>query len=371
VKASYHSGVISLLGRFAKEYEIAFRGKNSWPLLRRTPGPKFLILCYHRVGFGGVPLYSELPPDLFEAQMRFLKRHYRLMSLDDVCREMKDPTSTEPGVAITFDDGYRDLYHHAFPVLRKYQIPATIYLIAESMTTGNVAWYDRIFLALQLLRAEKLEIELDAPRSFELTSPQSRFHAALEIISSLRRLPNSRRKSSCADIESRLDLPEADLRDRILNWEQVQAMQETGVSFGSHTITHPVVSQLTPSDMLAELVESKRMLEAGLRAPVRHFAFPFGHANDICREAMDMLAESDYLSGATTIPGVNQPGANPMALRRVQIGEEHNLPMFASTVSQFFLLAETERRDGNRESSPLTADTASLRSRVAEGSRHA
>ena len=285
----------------------------------------------------------ELAPSLFEAQMRFLKSHYRVLSLDDVCRELKNPSSSTHGVAITFDDGYRDLYKHAFPVLRKYQIPATVYLIAEAMQSGQVAWYDRVFLALQVLPDGKLEIELDSVRSFELASPLSRFEAALQIISCLRALPNFQRKECCADLEKRVGLPLAALSDRILNWEQVREMKAAGISFGAHTLTHPVVSKLAPPELSAELVDSKRLLEAGLGSAVRHFAFPFGHAEDFCPEAMDMLAQSQYISAATTIPGVNLPDADPFALRRLQIGEEHDLPRFAHSLNQSFLLGEAER----------------------------
>jgi peptidoglycan/xylan/chitin deacetylase (PgdA/CDA1 family) len=371
-KVLYYLGLLSMARSVAEVYEVRFDRAKWWPQLRKGPQPKFLILCYHRVGSGGVPLYSELAPSLFAAQMRFLKRNYRVLSLDDVCRELKAPTSLKPGVAITFDDGYRDLYRHAFPSLRRYQIPATVYLIAESMETGQVAWYDRVFLALQLWPAGKLEIELDTLRTFELTSPQSRFRATLEIIASLRGMPNSERKKCCTELAFRLELPKAELENRILSWEQVRLMQTAGISFGSHTITHPVVSRLAPSELSQELLESKRMLEAGLGRPVRHFAFPFGHAEDFCSEATRMLAQSDYVSAVTTIPGVNVPGVDPFAMRRVQVGEEHDLSSFAYLVNQSFLVAKAERPESILNSSPMkTMDTATGRSYVPEDSRRA
>jgi peptidoglycan/xylan/chitin deacetylase (PgdA/CDA1 family) len=352
-KALYWSGLASVPRNLARGYEIQVDPEKWLPSLRKAPQPKFLILCYHRVGLGGVPLYSELAPDLFEAQMRFLKSHYRVLPLDDVCRELKDPTSCEPGVAITFDDGYRDLYQHAFPVLRKYQIPATVYLIAQSMESGTVGWYDRVFLALQLLPNGRLDIELDSARFYQLSSPLSRFEAALQIIGHLRSLPNFRRKECCADLENRVALPQTELRARILDWDQVRKMQDEGVSFGSHTFTHPVVSRLSPAELPLELVDSKRELEAGLSRAVRHFAFPFGRAEEVSSEAIDVLAQSQFISAVTTIPGVNLPSANPFALRRVQIGEEHDLPMFAHTLNQFFLLGDGKRTEQIRQAPSL------------------
>ena len=352
-KALYWSGLASVPRNLARRYEIQIDPEKWLPSVRKAPQPKFLILCYHRVGLGGVPLYSELAPDLFEAQMRFLKSNYRVLSLDDVCRELTNPTSSEPGIAITFDDGYRDLYQHAFPVLRKYQIPATIYLIAQSMESGTVGWYDRVFLALQMLPNGKLDIELDSARRYQLSSPLSRFEAALQIIGHLRSLPNFQRKECCADLENRVELPPAEIRARILDWEQVRIMQDEGVTFGSHTFSHPVVSRLSPAELPLELIDSKRELEAGLSRAVRHFAFPFGRAEEVSSEAMDVLTQSQFTSAVTTIPGVNLPSANPFALRRVQIGEEHDLPMFAHTLNESFLMGDEKGIKQVRQSPSL------------------
>src|SRR4029077_9364499 len=92
---------------------------------------KVAILCYHRVGGGGAPLYSRLPPQIFQQQMQYLRRNYRLVSLDSMLALLDAPASSGQFVAVTFDDGYRDVYTHAFPVLQNLQIPATIYLTVD------------------------------------------------------------------------------------------------------------------------------------------------------------------------------------------------------------------------------------------------
>jgi len=89
--------------------------------------PKFVILCYHGIGESGNPLIAAPTREGFAAQMRFLRRNYRIVSLEDVCRDLSGSSNVEPGVAITFDDGYRSAYTIAFPILQNYRLPATIY----------------------------------------------------------------------------------------------------------------------------------------------------------------------------------------------------------------------------------------------------
>ena len=188
--------------------------------------------------------------------------------------------------------------------------------------------------------------------------------AATEIVSCLRKLPNDRRKECCAELEGRADLPSWQLNDRMLNWEQVQIMEKAGVTFGSHTVTHPVVSRLTSAELEFELLASKKRLETRLSTPVQDFAFPFGHQADCGVEAAALLRRYGYRSAVTTIPGVNGPGADPFALRRVQVGQEHTAGMFALLLSQCFLFADHTGNDAGTE-----RGCASDQSRMSEASQ--
>jgi peptidoglycan/xylan/chitin deacetylase (PgdA/CDA1 family) len=368
----YYSGLLETLQRVSLRYELQFGRGNKWPRLRKVTTPKFLILCYHRVGVGGIPLYSELSPEIFEAQMRFLKRRYRVVSLEQVCQELQEPSTSEPGVAITFDDGYEDIYRYAFPVLRAYGLPATVFLIADCVDTGDVSWYDRVFLALQMMPAGRFEAKLDQMPCFQLDSRMSRIRAASEIISRLRKLPTEHRREYCAGLERGVNLPAEELKGRMLNWQQVRAMQHAGITFGSHTVTHPVVSRLTAAELEYELLESKKRLESGLNKLVGDFAFPFGHLEDCGAEAAALLRRCGYRSGFTTIPGVNTRGADPFALRRIQIGEEHtSLPMFAFRLAKHFLLANPAQSGFSMELAPNRFSADRSQSGLREGPRHA
>jgi peptidoglycan/xylan/chitin deacetylase (PgdA/CDA1 family) len=334
----YHTGLLAALQRVALNWELrSTAGGLRWP---RTAEPRYVILCYHRVGVEGVPLYSRLEPLVFEAQMRHLRRHYRVLSLADMLSEIERPTSSVPTVAVTFDDGYRDVFDHAFPVLRKYEIPATVFAVTEAIETGSAPWYDRIFLALATYPESALTIELDALTEFSLQSFDARLAATDCIVRWLREQTDCRRREFCADFKRRLPIPEQRLQGRMLTWEQLRIMQDHGVVCGSHTITHPVLSRLDRESLLRELRDSRLLLEKHLGRPVTDFAFPFGKPGD-CTGVTDAdLASCGYCSAATAVPGTNRSGVNPYTLHRVSLGEQPHLALFAYQLNDLFLRAE-------------------------------
>lgn len=332
------SGALRLAQAFSRHCELSRAPAGRISGLRRARGPKFAILCYHRVGSGGVPFYSNLDPGVFEAQIRFLRRAYRIVSLDDLCRELDAGGPPSQAVAITFDDGYRDLYTTALPVLRRYGVPATVYLTASAIETGEISWYDRIFAMAMFSQAGALELDGNSPRRFTLSSRESRLHAATEIVNTLRGYPNRDRIAACAALEKNADLPGSawELKDRMLTWTQVREMQESGISFGAHTMSHPVVSQLACSERRCELEDSKWLLESKLQKPVAHFAFPFGSPSDINPESCALMPRYGYRSAVSTVWGVNTPSTPRYLLRRIG-GDEPNLSLFALRLCWLFL----------------------------------
>jgi len=336
----FSGGAVRAAEGLARSAEFQRTPGELLPRLRRVMRPRFAILCYHRVGRGGVPIYSGLPASVFEAQMRYLRKHYRILSLGDVLQEMAEPRSTEPAVAITFDDGYADLYTQAFPILQRYSVPSTIYLTVGAIDSGEVAWYDRVFVAFQVAPAKDFVLPLNPPRRIYLETPEGRLRAAVEFITLMRKLPAAEQRAHCARLESAVPLPSESLSNRMLTWDQVRQMQAAGVSLGTHTITHPVVSNLDDADLEWELGESKRILENRIQHHVEDFAFPFGKSEECGQKAISALSRLGYRSAVTTEAGLNVPTTNPFALLRVSFCEERSLKMFALRLSQLFLFPE-------------------------------
>lgn len=342
------SGALTVGQRLARRHAISSSSNKFLPRVQVAEVPRILILCYHRIGIGGIPFYSELSTQLFEAQMRFLRRNYQILSLADACRELKSPTNNAPGVVVTFDDGYRDLFTEAMPILGRYRIPATVYLTVGSIESRQVAWYDRVFLGLKHAHGSRLECDLGGarPKRFELKDAGERFRAAVEIISTLRSMPNERRCGLLADLEKQFQLPPAELADRMLTWEQIRSMRDEGVSFGCHTMTHPAASRLSMSGLQEELVQAKILMEKRIGRAVMDFSYPFGKPEDCGTQPRSILTQAGYRSAVTTTSGVNVPGVDLYGLLRVSAGDERSLAMFAFQLNQHILHAEAASNSG-------------------------
>jgi peptidoglycan/xylan/chitin deacetylase (PgdA/CDA1 family) len=290
----------------------------------------------------GVPFHSTLNPQLFDAQIRYVKKHYRVVPIAQLCSELACGRDVSPTLAITFDDGYRDLYLYAFPVLKKYGIPATIYLIGRCVETGEAHWYDRIFASIATYSKAFLEVETDSIRRLPLATPEMRLSAAWEIVCYLRSVPDAARQQWCFEFDQRMSPPLDLLEKRMLDWSQIKTMHGAGVSFGAHTMNHPAISRLEPAAYDLELATCKSALERGLGVPVDDFAYPFGKLADGNDTARQFLERTGYRSAVTTIPGFNSFGDNPHMLRRLQINSDCSLPSFAFNLTRMFVEAPEE-----------------------------
>lgn len=303
-------------------------------LLRRCAGsePKYAIICYHTVGNTGVPYYCEFPSALFEQQIRFLKKNYRLISLSTMLAEMQNGSGSGPAVILTFDDGYRGVYESAFPIMKRYGVTATTYLIGRAMENNEVSWYDRIFSSLLNPVTERVFFK-DQQR--ELVSRETRLLVATEIVTYLRSAEDEERLAFCKEFEKSYPVIGEDLKDRFMNWDQVATMQQEGFEFGCHTMTHPVLSRLSPEKLMHELFESKAIVERGTGRECLDFAFPFGRVTE-CVDSSAISAVG-FRSAVTTVYGTNSSVTPKTELRRLSCGDAATMAEFAFELTRAFI----------------------------------
>src|SRR5271166_5934474 len=344
---SYQSGLLRAFQAFSRHCEYA-SDNGGGEHFRRVRKPKYVVLGYHSVGTRGFPLYCRLPRRVFAEQMRYIKRHYRVVSLRQMTEELEDPKAQGQSVVVTFDDGYLGTYTDAFPVLKDYAIPATVYLIAGAVESGKLAWYDRVFLGFRSAPSE-VTVSLDAPRTFRLTNFASRVDAATMVVSYLRTLPDVQRQGWCESFEKAIPVPNAELLGSMMNWDQAREMCGAGISFGCHTITHPVLSRLTPAALQQEIADSKWLIENRLGVQVDDFAFPFGKPEDCGSVGSTEMSRVGFRTAMTTIVGVNEPGQDKFRLRRMVQGEERSIAIFAYRLQRLFF------RPGAEELTALTS----------------
>ena len=310
-QALVRTGSLRALVSAADSWRIGRLGPLPWPS-RRAFGRPYQLLCYHRVNDEGNIVFPGVPTKLFEAQMKTLAANWNVLPLQSLLELAQRGTVPPRAASITFDDGYRDNYEHAFPVLQSLGLPATIFLATGPLEEGGELWHDRVFDAFEHAKAP---IEFEG-NLLPVASVSGRRLSVLAVLHHLRALPPAERDRQIGAIVSQANTA-ASSRRRMLTWEEVRSMRDGGIEFGAHTVTHPILSRMPHEDALAEVRRSKETIEARLNAPVRLFAFPNGRREDYTPALLHALPALGFTGAVTTEWGLNDQRTPPFELRRV------------------------------------------------------
>jgi peptidoglycan/xylan/chitin deacetylase (PgdA/CDA1 family) len=314
----FNSPMPALTRRLRDQYHLSISRTAGWPRVsfeKRTE-PTARILIYHRVNDDNDPFFPAISTALFEQEMRFIGRHYNVVSLAEVVNVLAG-RSSKPVLAITFDDGYQDNYHNALPILRRYELPASIFLTTESMDSRQPLWFEQMAQAVKRTSRDCIDLETDPPRRFWMRTQVERLETIDGIFGVLRDLLDSERRQWLARILRQLGVEDDwERRDKMLTWDQARSMQKWGIDFGGHTVTHPFLSQMPEEQVAWEVSECKRRIEEELQFPVSHFAYPNGREKDFGNWNKDVIRRAGYKAAVTTIWGPNYRSTDLMELRR-------------------------------------------------------
>lgn len=286
-------------------------------VVRRRVSSGITLLAYHRVL--DVPDEDAFPGDIelvsasvaqFAEQMRFVKTHYRATTFAALLADLDAGRPIAPATClVTFDDGFADNYHHAFPVLRALGLPATIFLSTGFIDRQEVFWYER--LAHAVLASTQAGATAVARRA-----------ALAGLLKGLKRLPDAERRARVESLVA--DHAPAGIdampTSAPLTWEQVREMAAGGIEFGSHTVDHPVLSRLEPAALRAELGDSRARIQAMTGQPVDVIAYPVGGQDAFNPGVQRAVREAGYRLGVSYMPGVESPDRwDPYAIRRLPV----------------------------------------------------
>ena len=311
-------------------------------LSRALAQSKLPVLRYHSVAEleDRADLYLAesltLSPASFERQVRFLSRHFSIIPLADLVtrlRQGKGPYRN--AIAITFDDGYRDNYLRAFPILKKYKAPATFYLTTGCIENQHILWTARLRYVLTVSRVTQLA--LSRPKEATFTLPRDREAAFRSLIVYMKNIPTQERLDLLATVARRLDVTDmSPLGNMMMGWDEMREMSRGGMSFGAHTVTHPNLPNAYPEEAEHEICESRAMLEAQLREPVRHFAYPNGRGSSHLTEHIKQcVRKAGFHSAVTSVGGCVQKDDDLFALRRVGVYKKHGIiPHFSLDIER-------------------------------------
>jgi peptidoglycan/xylan/chitin deacetylase (PgdA/CDA1 family) len=297
---------------------VAFRRGGGLWLARWLNRNGLRILMYHRFGDG----------EGLEAQCRHLRDCYRPISLSEAADRWKAGDSLPANsVVVTVDDGYRDFFNVAYPVLSAYGIPATVYLVTDFMDGKLWLWVDQVRYAVLHTRLPSFHL---GDREFVLGS--DRRLAATEFCETLKRVPDEERRAMIRQLPELLSVRMPEIAPEgcePLSWNEVRRMAGSGMEFGAHTKTHPVLSQVNSrADLADEICGSKQRMEEMLDRPVRHFCYPNGARRDIGDVATQVVRESGFQTAVTTEAGLNFAGGDSFGLLRIGVDPGYELGYF-------------------------------------------
>jgi peptidoglycan/xylan/chitin deacetylase (PgdA/CDA1 family) len=295
----------------------------TWLVERLPRKPVLMILNYHRVGDPGATEYDpglfSCSAEEFDWQIAYLKRHYRMTTLDEVLGLLGNGARlTEPRVLITFDDGYIDNYQFAFPVLRRHGVQGVFFLPTAFTGTNRIPWWDSIAYIVKHSRHRQFRIEYPQAGEFDLDADGAA-QSIMRILKLYKQPAMRDHDRFVGDLERACDCsrPGAGAERCFLGWDEARQMQRGGMAFGSHTHNHEILSKLPATSQLEELRRSREILESELQQKIETLAYPVGARDTFSPETWEALRLAKYRAAFSFYNGFNKPGTlAPFDLQR-------------------------------------------------------
>lgn len=261
------------------------------------------ILQYHRIAvIGRDPWRLSVEPSRFLEHLEVIRSRFHPIRLADLVQAIRDKKIPREAVALTFDDGYRDNLYEAKPLLERFQIPATVFVVTGYVDSGREFWWD-VLSRLCLSNAQPgLEDRLDAG--------YRALHRKLQALNEKER-------------RTLLEMLGAEVESSLITGGTTSTRAEltrlaTGnlIELGAHTVTHPVLSQLTHLEQVDEMRTSKRQLEEIVGRSVDSFSYPYGSYDT---ETIECAREAGFACACTSVRTPVTTAADPLQLPRFHV----------------------------------------------------
>lgn len=299
---------------------------------------KLRVLTYHRIGAPDErpdldPALVSATPEQFERQVSHLSRNFDVVGLDRAIGALRGEADL-PGrpVLLTFDDAYRDFAEVAWPILRSHGLPATLFVPTGFPDRPERSfWWDRLHRAFEAASPEHVRTALGRG---PITEPRQHPGEAFgRLRTRLKDLPHADAMEEVDRLCRELgEAPPAE--SAVLGWDDLRKLQEDGVTIGSHSRSHALLTRLPREEARSEIVGSGRDIARELGRPPDSFCYPAGYHD---AEVRELVREAGYAAAFTTVSGHNRPGeTDPLRIRRTGITRRTSLPIFTLRLQGWF-----------------------------------
>lgn len=316
-----------------KFINLFFYYSGFYYILKFINRKKIRILLYHGVDNSQTDFNLNEPSlivsiENFKKQIRYLSKHYNVISLYDLVSYIKKKIPFPPNsVVITFDDGLKNNFISAFPILQKYDVTATIFLITDYINTLKLSWLNKFYYILKKIGPNKFAEEFN--RKFPIYPSLIGKVSQKDLIEYIKFLLKYKvnaniREKFIQDLydKFKIKINKKIIKDLYLSWREVKKMNQSRISFGNHTCTHPVLSTLDHKKIKKEIINSKKNIESRLHRQINLFAYPYGNKDSFNLNIKKILANNNFFCAVSTIDGFNNLNSDLYELKRICIVNE-------------------------------------------------
>ncbi len=300
------------------------------------------ILMYHR--FSKQPRKGFVSAGTFEKQVATIARHYKPVTVKDLVINYFDKANTPNHmIAITVDDGYRDFYEIAWPILRRYKVPATFYITSGFINRTLWLWPDQLKWLLNNSPRQSRPINAGDMIINSPTSDTDREKLFADLVEYLLSVEDNTKHRFIESLSKSWDIPlppEAPPGYEPASWKQLKEMQDDGMEIGGHTITHPSLGRVGFETARSEISGCQKILNEKLGEVPRTFCYPNGSPKDFVGKLVPIIRDSGFV-GAVVAFADSQGQKQRFALRRHASGE--NMFQFNKAVSGVEILGHKLR----------------------------
>ena len=260
---------------------------------------RLTILIFHRVLPAPDPLFPDEPcVKRFEQIMAWISTWFNVLPLEDAVARLQANNLPARAAAITFDDGYADNLLHAAPILKRYGLPATVF-VATGFLDGGRMWNDTIIESIRSTAAREIDATSLGLGVLEMETTEQKRLVLEKLLTKIKFL-SPQDRSDAVDLVNEhcaAQLPD----DLMMTTEQVRALPQAGISVGAHTVNHPILTRISDDQARKEIADNRERLESILGERVNLFAYPNGKLRrDYAAEHVEIVRKMGFLAAFTT-----------------------------------------------------------------------
>lgn len=304
--------------------------------LRRGRGT---ILMLHRLTDPDTGATGDDPRELRRTLAFLRRRGYELVSVEEMFRRLRESEGPgDLGVAFTLDDGYAEQVRVAGPIFAEFDCPATVFLTTGFLDRTLWQWWDRIEYVFESCRDRHVVSTLaDTRLEYRWEDSKGRNAARDDFTARCKRVPDAEKLAAILRLAAAagVELPnQAPPRYAPMAWSEVASWERKGMSFGPHTVTHPILSQATDAESRQEIHGSWARLREMAGRPVPIFCYPNGQPEDLGPREWSAIRSCGLTGGLTTSIGYARSRAfrerpeNPFLVPRYPYPDDHRVTAF-------------------------------------------